>query len=98
MSVVVRRSVRGWAATINRERVYDGVFFLSLLLSSFWISRGHRCRPFFTPGSCLQFLLRTGFSNPAGRRFFIECMYDVASALTSIMVRDNGKIVRNRVT
>ena len=25
------------------------------------------------PGSCLQFLLRIGFSNPTARRFFIEC-------------------------
>ena len=25
------------------------------------------------PGSCLQFLSRTGFSNPTARRFFIEC-------------------------
>ena len=27
------------------------------------------------PGSCLQFLSRIGFSNPAARRFFIECAY-----------------------
>ena len=25
------------------------------------------------PGSCLQFLSRTGFSNPTARRFLIEC-------------------------
>ena len=47
--------------------------FFTLLLSSFWISRGHRCRPFSPPGSCLQFLSRTEFSNPTARRFFIEC-------------------------
>ena len=27
-----------------------------------------------TPGSCLQFLSSIGFSNPAARRFFIECL------------------------
>ena len=48
-------------------------FFHTHLLSSFWTSRGHRCRPFPPPGSCLQFLSRiTGFSNPTARRFFIE--------------------------
>ena len=32
--------------------------FCTLLLSSFfWISRGHRCRPFSPPGSCLQFFI-----------------------------------------
>ena len=52
-----------------------GYFFfslLTLLLSSFWTSRGHRCRPFSPPGFCLQFLSRIGFSNPTARRFFIE--------------------------
>ena len=43
-----------------------GIFFGTLLLSSFWrTSRGHRCRPFFPPGSGLQFLSRIGFTNPA---------------------------------
>ena len=48
-------------------------FSSSLLLSSstrrgflpsaiFWTSRGDRCRPFFPPGTCLQFLSRIGFS------------------------------------
>ena len=36
-------------------------------------SRGHKCHPFFPPGSCLHFLSRIGFSNPTTRRFFIEC-------------------------
>ena len=50
-------------------------FFLTLLLSSFWTSRGHGSRLFFPPGSCLQFyqVLRIGFSNPTARRFFMEC-------------------------
>ena len=47
-------------------------FFLTLLLSSFWTSRGHRCRS-FPPGCCLQFSVRIGFSNPTARRFVIEC-------------------------
>ena len=47
-------------------------FFFSLLLFSFWTSRGHRCRLFPPPGSCLQFLSRIGSSNPTARRFFIE--------------------------
>ena len=29
--------------------------------------------PFLPPGSCLQSLSRTGFSNPNARRFFVEC-------------------------
>ena len=44
-----------------------------LFFYSFWISRGHMCRPFFPPGSRLKFLSRTGFSNPTARRFVIEC-------------------------
>ena len=34
--------------TISRY-IYIYIFFLTLLLSSFWTSRGHRCRPFFPP-------------------------------------------------
>ena len=30
-------------------------FFLTLLLSSFWTSRGHRCRPFFPPVLAFNF-------------------------------------------
>ena len=55
--------------------VFFFFFFLTLLLSSFWTSRGHRCRPFLPPGSYLQFLSRIGFSSPAARRFFIERCY-----------------------
>ena len=45
-------------------------YFFTLLLSSFWTSHGHRCRPsLFSPGGRLQFI---GFSNPTARRFFIE--------------------------
>ena len=47
-------------------------FFHTHLLSSFWTSRGHRCRPFSPPGSCLRFLSRIGVSNPTACRFFIE--------------------------
>ena len=53
------------------------VFFRTLLLSSFWTSRGHRCRPFLPPGSRLQIFLSrmpVGLSNPAARPFFIECL------------------------
>ena len=35
-------------------------FFLTLLLSSFWTSRGHRCRPFFPP--VLAFNLSTSWA------------------------------------
>ena len=48
------------------------LFFCTLLLSSFWTSRGHRCRP-SSPGSCLRFLSRIGFSNLTARRIFINC-------------------------
>ena len=44
-------------------------FFLTLLLSSFWTSRGHRCRPFFPPVLAFNFLSRIGFSNPTASRF-----------------------------
>ena len=34
----------------------DDVFFLfTLVLCSFWTSRGHRCRPFFPPVLVLNF-------------------------------------------
>ena len=58
--------------------VYYILFYFilfTLLLSSLWTSRGHRCRPFPPPpGSCFQFLSRIGFSNPTARRFFVECV------------------------
>ena len=53
--------------------VYRFFFLHTHLFSSFWTSRGHRCRPFPPPGSCLQFVSRIGFSNPTACRFFIEC-------------------------
>ena len=49
--------------------------FLALLLSSFWTSRGHKCRPFSPPVLAFSFLSRIGFSNLTARRFFIECCY-----------------------
>ena len=48
-------------------------FVLTRLLSSFWTSRGHRCRSFSPPVLSCQFLSRIGFRNLAARRFFIEC-------------------------
>ena len=33
------------------------LFFSHTLLSSFWASSVHRCRPFLPPGSCLQFFI-----------------------------------------
>ena len=54
-----------------RQVVCSTVFFFfpcTLLLSSFWTSRGHRSS-LLPPGSCLQFLSRIGFSNPTARRF-----------------------------
>ena len=50
------------------------LFFLHKhLLSSFWTSRGPRCRPFFPQVVAFNFLSRIGFSNPTARRFLIEC-------------------------
>ena len=37
--------------------------------TSFWTSRGHRCRPFSPPVRAFIFLLRIGFSIPTARRF-----------------------------
>ena len=49
----------------------DTFFFslLTLLLSSFWTSRVVPSPSRFLP----SILSRIGFSNPAARRFFIEC-------------------------
>ena len=58
-------------------------FYRTFLLSSLWTSRGHRCRPFSPPGSCLQFLPRIGFSNPTARRFFNRMMLTHAVALSA---------------
>ena len=48
---------------------------LQVLLSNFWTSRGHRCRPFFPPVVAFNFYRAylEGLSNPTARRFFIEC-------------------------
>ena len=47
-------------------------FFRILLLSSFWTSRGHRCRSFSSPVLAFNFLSRIGFSNPTARRFSLS--------------------------
>ena len=39
-------------------------FFLTLLLSSFWASRGHRCRPFFPPVLAFNFYRAQGSAIP----------------------------------
>ena len=44
-------------------------FTFQLLLDKPW----SQVSSLLPPGSCLQFLPRIGFSNPAARRFFIEC-------------------------
>ena len=38
------------------------------------------------PGSCLRFLSRIGFSDPTGRRFFIECSLTHALALSATYI------------
>ena len=64
-------AVRG--VSIN-SCVLSSHFFFFLFLSSFWTSRGHRylVSSFPPPGTCLQFLSRTGLSNPSACRFLIE--------------------------
>ena len=49
--------------------MYIYIFCRTLLLSSFWTSRGHRCRPFFPPVLAFNFSSCIGFSNPTARRF-----------------------------
>ena len=61
------------------------------LLPSFWTSRGHRCRPCFPPGSCLQFLSRIGFSNPTARRFFF-----IGRSLTHALALSASELVHNK--
>ena len=58
-------------------------FFSTLSLSSFWTSRGHMCHPFSSPVLAFNFLSRIGFSNPAARRLFIECLLTHALALSA---------------
>ena len=56
--------------------VFFFLFFHTHSLSSFWTSRGHRCRPFPPPPVlALNVLSRilVGFGNPTARRFLIEC-------------------------
>ena len=38
--------------------------FHTHLLSNFWTSRGHRCRPFFPPCSCLQVFIAHRLHSP----------------------------------
>ena len=47
---------------------YEVLPSVILLLDKPWSQVG-RYRPFFPPGTCLQFLLRIGFSIPTARRF-----------------------------
>ena len=58
-------------------------FFHTHLRSSFWTSRGHRCRPFFPPSSCLQFLSRIEFSNPHCSSIFHRVLLTHALALSA---------------
>ena len=44
-----------------------------------------------SPGSCLQFLSRVGFSNPTARRFFIECLL-----LTHALALSASQFVRKK--
>ena len=52
---LIRSDPRGVTRPVKSpEKYQDPFFFHTFLLSSFWTSRGHRCRPFFPPSSCLQ--------------------------------------------
>ena len=53
-------------------------FFHTLLLPSFWTSRGHRCRRFSPHGSCPKFLSCIGFSNYCSSIFHrvLHCIED----------------------
>ena len=45
-------------STSIKYQIYDDFFFFffrTLSLSSFWTSRGHRCRPFFPPVLAFNF-------------------------------------------
>ena len=39
----------------KNDHIYIYIYFLTLLLYSFWTSRGHRCRPFFPPVLAFNF-------------------------------------------
>ena len=49
-------------SSLSRRRLY-------LPSAIFWTSRGHGCRPFPPPGTCLYLFSRTGFSIPIARQF-----------------------------
>ena len=52
---------RSTSQRTDLEKIKTAIFFffsfLTLLLPSFCTSRGHMCRPFSPPGSCLQFFI-----------------------------------------
>ena len=65
----------GCAVSLFSKMILGEFFFLhTLLLSSFWTSRGYRCRPFYPPVLAFNFYCaHVGFSNPTARRFSIDC-------------------------
>ena len=66
--------IRTYKTDLYLGHTFFFVCFRTLLLSSFWTSRGHRqASTPLPPGSCLQFLSRIGFSTLTARRFLIEC-------------------------
>ena len=62
-------------SSLMEKHLHIRIFFLfnTHLLSSFLDKPWSQVSSLLSPGSCLQFLSRIGFSNPTARRFFIEC-------------------------
>ena len=58
------RSSRGSKEKRKRDTKLHYFFFLTLLLSSFWTSRGHRCRPFSPPVFAFDFYRAKGSAIP----------------------------------
>ena len=75
----------------TQAHVFHVYVFFTLLLSSFWTSRGHRCRPFSPPCSSLHFFSRIGFSNPPSRRVFKSSLSNSRSPAFRKLICDQKK-------
>ena len=72
------------------------LFFHTLILSSFWTSRGHRCRPFsFPPGSRLQFIIAHRVQQTHCSSILRRVLLTHALALSASQIVHNKKSPRS---
>ena len=72
---------RHFAGTVESSGTFSFFLFFFSHTSTFQLldKPWSQVSSLLPPGSCLQFLSRIGFSNPAVRRFFIECHYSTGA-------------------